>query len=92
MTEGGSGVFHIDNATQGGGNSSGVAYYVWVNGKDTAQKVSERFIANNFEKVKRFSLAPSEDAKVILDGTTYSLKAVTPGMPIERMSEEGGLP
>lgn len=89
VTEDGSGVFHIDNATQGGGNSSGIVYYVWVNGTETAKAVSEQFIANNFEKVKRFSLAPSEDDKVTVGGTTYRLKAALPGTDIERMSGEG---
>ena len=77
VTENESGVFHVANTTQGSGQSSGVAYYVWVKNAD-AQKVCDAFIANNFEKVKRYSLAPSSADKVTVNGTTYGLTSCIP--------------
>ena len=78
VTEDGSGVFHVANATQGSGASNGVAYYVWVK-NDDAQEVCNAFIDNNFEKVKRYSLAPSSADKVTVNGTTYGLTSCIPG-------------
>ncbi|MBR3559947.1 MAG: hypothetical protein IKN81_00195 [Oscillospiraceae bacterium] len=86
---GGSGVFHIDNATQGNNSASGVAYYVWASAAD-ADEVSKQFTANNFEKVKRFSLAPSDDDKVVVNGTTYRLSPVSAENGIvPKKTEEG---
>ncbi|MBQ6755617.1 MAG: hypothetical protein IJP43_01525 [Oscillospiraceae bacterium] len=89
VTESGSGVFRAANTTSGADNGAGIVYYVWVEGDEQAEKVKEAFAANNYEKVKTYSLTGGNDAKVTVDGKTYALTAVTTDKLIAPKTEAG---
>ena len=90
VIEAGSGVFHINNATSDGdSNSAGIIYYVWVDGEENAVAVKDAFCANNFEKVKSYSLSPSDNDKVTVNGKTYQLNAASADSNLAHETESG---
>ena len=79
VAETGSGVYHTSNTTSGNDNSAGIVYYVWVDGNEQAQQVADAFKANNYQKVKAYSLIAGNDSKVTVGGKDYMLSATSAG-------------